>query len=71
MSALRGFTKEKILKSTVSNLAETLQIHNYVALIIIIRQKKFRNVNVGFPINYELKLGVTVFVLQYIITLPR
>ena len=39
MSALRGFTKEKILKSTVSNLAETLQIHNYVALIIIIRQK--------------------------------
>jgi hypothetical protein len=33
MLALRGFTKEKILNSTVSNLAETLQI-DYVALII-------------------------------------
>ena len=34
MLALRGFTKEKILNSTVSNLAETLQIDYYVALII-------------------------------------
>jgi len=34
MLALRGFTKEKILNSTVNNLAETLQIDYYVALII-------------------------------------
>ena len=34
MLALRGFTKEKILNSTVSNLAETLQIDYYVALIL-------------------------------------
>jgi len=34
MLALRGFTKEIILNSTVSNLAETLQIDYYVALII-------------------------------------
>ena len=34
MLALRGFSKEKILNSTVSNLAETLQIDYYVALII-------------------------------------
>jgi hypothetical protein len=34
MLALRGFTKEKILNSTVSNLAETPQIDYYVALII-------------------------------------
>ena len=34
MLALRGFTKEKILNSTVNNLTETLQIDYYVALII-------------------------------------
>ena len=34
MLALRGFSKEKILNSTVSNLVETLQIDYYVALII-------------------------------------
>jgi len=34
MLALRGFTKEKILNSTVSDLAETLQIDYYIALII-------------------------------------
>jgi hypothetical protein len=40
MLALRGFTKEKILNSTVSNLAETLQIDYYVALIIYSSAKK-------------------------------
>jgi hypothetical protein len=40
MLALRGFTKEKILNSTVSNLAETLQVDYYVALIIYNSAKK-------------------------------
>ena len=40
MLALRGFTKEKILNSTVSNLAETLQIDYYVSLIIYNSAKK-------------------------------
>ena len=40
MLALRGFTKQKILNSTVSNLAETLQIDYYVALIIYSSAKK-------------------------------
>ena len=40
MLALRGFTNEKILNSTVSNLAETLQIDYYVALIIYNSAKK-------------------------------
>jgi len=40
MLALRGFTKEKILNSTVNNLAETLQIDYYVALIIYNSAKK-------------------------------
>ena len=40
MLALKGFTKEKILNSTVSNLAETLQIDYYVALIIYNSAKK-------------------------------
>ena len=40
MLALRGFTKEIILNSTVSNLAETLQIDYYVALIIYNSAKK-------------------------------
>jgi hypothetical protein len=40
MLALRGFTKEKILNSTVSNLAETLKIDDYVALIIYNSAKK-------------------------------
>jgi hypothetical protein len=40
MLALRGFTKEKILNSTVSSLAETLQIDDYVALIIYNSAKK-------------------------------
>jgi len=40
MLALRGFTKEKILNSTVSNLAETLQIDYYVVLIIYNSAKK-------------------------------
>ncbi len=40
MLALRGFTKEKILNSTVSNLAETLQIDYYIALIIYNSAKK-------------------------------
>lgn len=34
MLALRGFTTEKILNSTVSDLAETLQIDYYIALLI-------------------------------------
>jgi hypothetical protein len=38
--ALRGFTKEKILDSTVSNLAETLEIDYYVALNIYNSAKK-------------------------------
>ena len=54
MLALRGFTKEKILNSTVNNLAETLQIDYYVARIIYNSAKKISHVNVGFPINYEL-----------------
>ena len=62
MLALTGFTKEKILNSTVSNLAETLEIDYYVALNIYNSAKKVSNVNVGFPINYELKLRVIVFV---------
>ena len=40
MLALRGFTKEKILNSTVNNLAETLQIDYYVARIIYNSAKK-------------------------------
>lgn len=40
MLALRGFTKQKILNSTVSNLTETLQIDYYVALIIYSSAKK-------------------------------
>ena len=40
MLALRGFTKETILNSTVSNLAETLQIDYYVALIVYNSAKK-------------------------------
>ena len=40
MLALRGFTKEKILNSTVSNLAKSLQIDYYVALIIYNSAKK-------------------------------
>ena len=40
MLALKGFTKEKILNSTVSNLAETLQIDYYVAFIIYNSAKK-------------------------------
>lgn len=40
MLALRGFTKENILNSTVSNLSETLQIDYYVALIIYNSAKK-------------------------------
>jgi hypothetical protein len=40
MLALRGFTKEKILNSTVSNLAETLEIDYYVALNIYNSAKK-------------------------------
>jgi len=40
MLALRGFTKEKILNSTVSNLADTPQIDYYVALIIYNSAKK-------------------------------
>jgi hypothetical protein len=34
MLALHGFTKDKILNTTVSNLAEILHIDYYVALII-------------------------------------
>ena len=34
MLAVRGFTKDKILNTTVSNLAETLDIDYYIALII-------------------------------------
>ena len=34
MLAIHGFTKEKILNTTVSNLAETLHIDYYVAHII-------------------------------------
>jgi hypothetical protein len=40
MLALHGFTKEKILNTTVSNLAETLHIDYYVALIIYKAAKK-------------------------------
>ena len=40
MLALRGFTKEKILNSTVSNLSETLEIDYYVALNIYNSAKK-------------------------------
>jgi hypothetical protein len=34
MLGVRGFTKDKIRNTTVSNLAETLHIDYYVALII-------------------------------------
>ena len=34
MLAVNGFTKEKILNTTVNNLAEALHIDYYVALII-------------------------------------
>jgi len=34
MLAIHGFTKDKILNTTVSNLAETHHIDDYVALII-------------------------------------
>jgi len=42
MLALRGFTKGKILNSTVSDLAETLQIDYYIALIIYNSAKKIQ-----------------------------
>ena len=42
MLALRGFTKEKILNSTVSDLSETLQIDYYIALIIYNSAKSCR-----------------------------
>ena len=40
MLPLKGFTKQKILNSTVSNLAETPQIDYYVALMIYSSAKK-------------------------------
>ncbi len=32
--AIHGFTKDKILNTTVSNLAETLYVDDYLGLII-------------------------------------
>ncbi len=40
MLTIRGFTIDKILNSTISNLAETLQIDDYVALLIYNSAKK-------------------------------
>jgi hypothetical protein len=40
MLALHGFTKEKILNTTVSNMVETLLIDYYPALIIYNAAKK-------------------------------
>ena len=34
MLIMRGFTRDKILNTSVSSLAETLQIDHYVALLI-------------------------------------
>ncbi|MDW0141946.1 MAG: hypothetical protein QOK82_02385 [Nitrososphaeraceae archaeon] len=40
MLVMHGFTKDKILNTMVSNLAETLHIDYYVALIIYNSAKK-------------------------------
>lgn len=40
MLMMRGFTRDKILNSKVSTLAETLQIDYYVALLIYNSAKK-------------------------------
>ena len=40
MLIMRGFTRDKILNTNVSTLAETLQIDYYVALIIYNSAKK-------------------------------
>ncbi len=40
--AIHGFTKDKILNTTVSNLAETLHIDDYVALIIYNSTKEIK-----------------------------
>jgi hypothetical protein len=40
MLIMKGFTRDKILNSTVSTLAETLQIDYYVALLIYKSAKK-------------------------------
>lgn len=40
MLVMHGFTRDKILNTTVSNLAETLHIDYYVALIIYNSAKK-------------------------------
>ncbi len=42
MLTIHGFTIDKILNSTVSNLAETLQIDFYVALLIYNSAKKIK-----------------------------
>lgn len=42
MLAIHGFTKDKILNTTVSNLAETLHIDDYVALIIYNSAKEIK-----------------------------
>ena len=38
--AIHGITKDKILNTTVSNLAETLHIDNYLGLIIYFSAKE-------------------------------
>lgn len=40
MLIMRGFTRDKILNTSVSTLAETLQIDYYVALLIYNSAKK-------------------------------
>ena len=43
MLILRGYTREKILNTKVSSLAEDLQIDYYVAFSFTIQQKKHRH----------------------------
>jgi len=40
MLIMRGFTRDKILNTNLSTLAETLQIDNYVAILIYNSAKK-------------------------------
>jgi len=42
MLAIHGFTKDKILNTTVSKLAETLHIDDYVALFIYNSTKEIK-----------------------------
>ncbi len=53
MLAVHGFTKDKILNTTVSNLAETLHIDYYVVLSSITLQEKYRFTKLLSDLNIQ------------------